>query len=285
MKRILLTTLAVVILIPALLLSCGKNSKAYKELQSEYDSIHTAYQSNIAELDSIVGLILENFQEINHMEGLIDVNRLQNDVKVDQATQIESNMQVIKSRLEENRSQIEKLNEKLKGSGANVAKLKKTVGVLEKQLNQKTDEIRLLTEELERKDIKIKELDEQVVALNKDMATSQETIDQQKKTIEAQDKEYHTVRYCVGTRADLEDMNIIRGGKLATEDYESDYFRKVDMREFSTLPLYAKRAKLLTDHPASSYKLSKGADKKLVLEILDQELFWSHSKVLVVRVN
>ena len=107
----------------------------------------------------------------------------------------------------------------------------------------------------------------------------------QTETIASQDKAINTVSYCVGTRSDLEDMKILRNGKVATEDYESDYFRKVDKREFTSLPLYAKKATLLTNHPQGSYTLVKGSDKMLTLEISDPELFWSHSRILVVRVN
>ena len=46
----------------------------------------------------------------------------------------------------------------------------------------------------------------------------------------------------------------------------------------------AKKAKLLTTHPAASYELTKGADKNLTLKINDPEAFWSISKYLVVRV-
>lgn len=267
------------------LASCGKNSKAYKELKSDYDSLNLTYQSHVNELDSVVSIILSNFQDINQMEGMIDLNTLKGDVQTSQQNQVEDNMKMIKERLEQNRNEIEKLNQRLKASGNNAASLKRTVSTLEKQLEGKTQEIIKLAEELKRKDIQISQLDSIVTGLTLDMEASSKTISEQNETIASQDTEINTVYYCVGTRADLEDMKILQNGKLATENYESDYYSAVDKRKFTSLPLYSKKATLLTNHAESSYKLVQGVDKQLTIEITDPDLFWKHSRRLVIRVN
>lgn len=265
--------------------SCGKNSKAYKELQGDYDSINLVSQAQISELDSIISLVLTNFQDINQMEGMIDVNTLKGEVEVNQRTKIEDNMRMIRERLQSNREEIAKLNKRLSASKHSAAGLQRTISALEKQLGVKTQEIIELTEELQRKNIQISQLDSMVTDLNKDVEENKQTISHQEETIKSQDREINTVSYCVGTKTDLEDMNILKNGKVATENYENTYFRQVDKRNFSSLPLYAKKATLLTNHPESSYKLLKGNDKMLTLEITNSELFWSHSRVLVVKVN
>ena len=107
----------------------------------------------------------------------------------------------------------------------------------------------------------------------------------QAEALAAQEKELNTVRYCVGTSSDLKDMNLLRSGRLVTENANMSYFTKVDLRELSQIPLFSNKARLLTVHPASSYELVPGSDKQLILYIKNPAAFWSNSKILVVQVN
>ncbi|KXB33463.1 hypothetical protein HMPREF1869_01555 [Bacteroidales bacterium KA00251] len=286
MKRTVLSTAVVAVFTLLTLASCGKNSKAYKELQSDYDSLNLISQSQIGELDSIVSFIITNFQDINQMEGMIDANSIKGgDIEVSQRTKIEDNIRMIRERLQSNKEEIAKLNQRLRKSKNSAGALQKTISALEKQLSVKTKEILELTEELQRKNIQISQLDSMVTDLNKDVEENKQTISKQEQTIQSQDKEINTVSYCVGTSSDLKEMDILKNGKVSTENYESSYFRKVDKRTLTSIPLYAKRATLLTNHPESSYQLVKGSDNMLTLQITDTNLFWSHSRVLVVKVN
>lgn len=286
MKRTVLATAVVAVFTLLTLASCGKNSKAYKELQSDYDSLNLISQSQIGELDSIVSFIITNFQDINQMEGMIDANSIKGgDIEVSQRTKIEDNIRMIRERLQSNKEEIAKLNQRLRKSKNSAGALQKTISALEKQLSVKTKEILELTEELQRKNIQISQLDSMVTDLNKDVEENKQTISKQEQTIQSQDKEINTVSYCVGTSSDLKEMDILKNGKVSTENYESSYFRKVDKRTLTSIPLYAKRATLLTNHPESSYQLVKGSDNMLTLQITDTNLFWSHSRVLVVKVN
>ena len=52
----------------------------------------------------------------------------------------------------------------------------------------------------------------------------------------AQDKEMNTVRYCVGTSSDLKEMNLIKSGRVVTENANMSYFTKTDLRELSQIP-------------------------------------------------
>lgn len=283
MKRSILTVSATMLVVVITLASCGKSSKAYQDLKKDYDSVATVYQTQISETDSILGLIISNFQEINAMEGVIDVDALKGDVGKSQRARIEDNVRMINERLKSNREEIARLNDKLKASGSQSSGLRKTVSALESQLNEKTKEVLRLSKELQRKDMAITILDSMVTDLNKNVQENTQTISSQQETIAKQDAAIHTVHYCVGTMGDLKEMNIVKGGKVATDDFTSDYFRQVDMRSFNNLALYAKRAELLTNHPKESYMLRTGEDKMLTLEISDPEKFWSLSKVLVVR--
>ena len=100
-----------------------------------------------------------------------------------------------------------------------------------------------------------------------------------------QDRELNTVRYCIGTSSDLKEMNIVRRGQVLTEGHNDTYFTKADMRNLKVIPLMAKKANVLTSHPASSYELIRGTDKMLTLRIKDPQAFWKNSKMLVIQTN
>lgn len=287
MKTRFLTFAAALFVALLTLASCGKNSGAYKTLKQDYDSVvavNTVYQTQMDEFDAIIGRVIDNFQEINAMEGMISPNPLNGEVNMSRSERIEDNIRMINERLRNNRQELASLNEKLKASGAKNAVLTRTIASLEKQLKDKTQEILQLTEELKNKNLQIGILDSMVTELSGSIEAQKEVTRKQGEELSRQEAAANTVRYCVGTMNDLKEMKIVKNGKVEASDYVSDYYRQVDRRSFTSLPLLSKKAELLTPHPANSYRLVEGADKNLTLAISDPTAFWSLSKTLVVRV-
>ena len=60
---------------------------------------------------------------------------------------------------------------------------------------------------------------------------------------------------------------------------------QTDVRDLHRIPVQAKKAVLVTDHPASSYEMVKEDDMIAYLEIKDPEAFWKLSKYAVVEVK
>ncbi len=56
------------------------------------------------------------------------------------------------------------------------------------------------------------------------------------------------------------------------------------MEQLHTLPLYDKYVKLITNHPASSYKVTNSG-KSDTLVITDPNTFWANTKYMVVVVK
>lgn len=263
--------------------SCKSDSESKRQMDS-IAAVNSSLQAQIEEMDQIIGSVLSNFQEINAMEGIINTNPINGEIGADRQKRIEDNMRMIGEKLKTNKEDIERLNEKLKALGTKGNVLNRTIKALQTQLDTKTKEIQRLTEELQRKNLAIENLDAMVTQLNENVNELENTSKQQAEKIGSQDIALNSVRYCVGTKNDLKEMKILVNGKVATEGYASDYFTQVDLRRLSRLPLYSKKAELLTGHPAGSYELVAGADKQLTLEINNPEEFWSLSKVLVVRI-
>ena len=279
------------ILCGALLLvlaSCGKNSSDYKELKAQYDSlavINQNYEAELHETDSLVASVLTNFQEISSVEGMINVNPMNGDIKRSEQDRIKDNMLLINDKLRASSAAIDELTKKLAASEKGNKRLANTVAALRKELEAQKERVVALTQELERKNIAIGALDSMLTRRNSDVDRLAAATAQQAEALAAQDKEVNTVRYCIGTSSDLKDMNLIKSGRVVTENANMSYFTKTDLRELSQIPLFSRKARLLTVHPASSYELVPGSDKQLVLYIKNAQAFWSNSKILVVQVD
>ena len=282
MKQSLSLTLSALVVALLMLTACGKNSKQEEERQKELTELQTL-RTQVAEQDSLINLVIQNFAQIQQLEGMITLDG-NSEVPQSQRGKIEDNLRLINEKLESNRQTIDLLNKKLAQSGNKNSSLQRTVGTLQEQLNAKNAEILDLTEELKRKNYAIGVLDSMVTDLSNNVENLSKTSAAQQAELERQDAALNTVRYCIGTSRDLKDMNIIRNGEVVTEGYQSDYFTQIDLRKVTSIPLYEKRAELKTKHPQSSYKLVKGEDKMLTLEITNPKEFWSLSKILVIQI-
>jgi hypothetical protein len=166
----------------------------------------------------------------------------------------------------------------------------KKVQQLNKELNEKVVEIQRLEEELAKKDELIVQQEISIRGLQADVEELTQNVANKEQLISEQDEEIHTAWYVFGTRKELKEQKIISESglfsskKVLQGDFNKDYFVKVDARELDRVPLYARKAKILTTHPKNSYRLEK-VDNTYVIEILDKKAFWSVSNYLVVEVD
>ena len=270
------------------LVACNSGSNEYKTLKEQYDSlalVNQNYEAELHETDSLVASVLTNFQEISSVEGTIKLNPRNGDLPMSERDRIQENMLLINDRLRASSEALDQLTRKLETSGRENKRLHATISVLRKELEGQKQRILALSEELQRKNVAIGVLDSMLTERNSDVDRLNVATAQQAEALAAQEKELNTVRYCIGTSSDLKDMNLIKSGRVVTENANMSYFTKTDLRELSQIPLFSRKARLLTVHPASSYELVPGSDKQLVLYIKNAQAFWSNSKILVVQVD
>jgi putative lipoprotein len=282
MKKVMMAFSAALVLF-----SCGENTNAYKELQAKLDSvtrINDSYEADLAETDSLVANVLTNFQDISTAEKMIDVNP-RGEMSQTQKERIKNNVTLINDKLRASTEALDALTQKLAAGGTENKRLRHTIAALKKDLEVQRQRIIALTEELQRKDLAIGALDSIVTNLGQDVERLNETTAKQASTLASQDKELHTVRYCVGTKSDLKDFKLLQGGRVITDGADLSYFTTADQRKLSQIPLYSRDAKILTTHPASSYVLIADGDKNLTLNIKDHKAFWSASRMLVIQVH
>ncbi|NDV79356.1 hypothetical protein [Dysgonomonas sp. 511] len=277
------------------LASCNvKNSDEYKRLQAERDSLMQANaQSNneLSETTDLINEIEENFRQIRETEKWLAIeSKGKGELSVDKKTEIKENFEMLNEILKKNKENIEKLNRQLKSNSGQMATFKKTIENLNAELTERAKTISELQQSLATRDEQIAALktDVQSLAANVDELATQ-TAEQASK-IKAQDQELHTAYYMFGTSKELKEAKVVTGGFLASnkilnEGIEASKFIQVDIRKTLEIPLYDKKAKVLSDHPKDSYTLEKDANGKMVLKVSDYKKFWSLTKFLVVQVG
>ena len=149
----------------------------------------------------------------------------------------------------------------------------------------KDKELNRLREQLAEKDVHITELDEVIADLNSSVENLKEESNQKTQTIEKQDKQMHQAWYVFGTKAELRKQNILTKEGVLRQNYNKSYFTQIDTRVDREIKLYSKYAKMLTNHPNSSYTLQKDANGQYVFRVVNPQQFWQTSRYLVILVR
>ena len=247
-------------------------------------SIIDQRDNEISEMMSTFNEIEEGFRLINEAEKRVTLAK--SGEGADKASQIKADIRFIQERMENKRKLIDQLRQQLSESSLKGDEFKKTIELMVNQLEEKDRQLADLRQMLDAKDVRISEMDEAISVLNSDVADLKNESSQKSQTINEQDKQLHMAYYVFGTKSELKEQNILdKDGKVMRGAYNKNYLTKIDTRNQKEIKLYSKYAKLLTDHPASSYKLDLDASKQYTLRITNPEQFWHTSKVLVVMVK
>lgn len=227
--------------------------------------------------------IQEGFNEISEAENR--VNLIQDDERADKASQIKEDIKFMADRMQQNRELIKKLQGQLRDSDFKSQELKKVIANMLRQLDEKDQQLQQLRAELDAKNIHIAELDETISNLNNNVTELKSESDEKSQIINNQETQLNTAWYVFGTRPELKDQRILMGDKVLQQNFNKNYFTKIDIRVTREIKLYSKSARLLTSHPAGSYELTRDNNKMYTLAITNPQLFWSTSKYLVVVVK
>lgn len=255
--------------------------------------------------DSLMRVINQRDNEINDMvstlndiqEGLKQINEAEGRVTVEQANPEGNNKQAIieniafiQRTMQLNRELIARLRQQLKSNTAAGSKLRASmetaINNLQTQLAEKDKQIEDLKKELEQKDIHIAEQAQQINTLNQNVNDLNAQNEEKARDIAARDKEMNTAWYVFGTKKELKNQKILQNGDvLRSNQFNKDYFTRVDIRVDKVIKLYSKSARLLTTHPAGSYSLDKDSKGQYTLRITNPQQFWSVSRYLVIMVK
>ncbi len=289
------TIAGVSVALSLLVVGCtGNKGSSYDKLKTSYDSLLMQSDKNQADLNEAIGIINEvesNLSQIADAEHRVQADALKGELNQSQKQQIMDEISLLRQTLQENKQNLAQQQEKLKRSGINIAALNKKIDLLSSQIAEKDQMIQSLQADLESARGMIARQDSLITEQTEKGAVNEATIAIQNKKLQAQDAALHQAYYCFGTLSELKEENIIKGGglfskaKVLPEGFNQEYFKQVDTRDLTTIALFAAKAHLRTQHPASSYHFEKDADGNQTLVIDNQQEFWSRSKYLVVEVE
>lgn len=272
---------------------CSNSGGDIMKLVTERDSLKSQIESQGNELkmaNATVSAINNALDSIAIQEGLIFVGESR-EIPVSRNMAL-ANLKRFETVVSHQRENIRVLEEQLKNKKGDSGLLK-MIEHLKKQLQEKDSEIAMLRQELSRKDANIEQLKKIVDSQRTQIAEQVEAISQldqrskaQTKALANQDKYINSSYVMIGTRDDLKRKGIVKGSRLLSEGLlDKSKFAKVDVRVFKEISFEAKRPRILTSMPPSSYTLTTNAKNHFTLYITNVSAFWSVSNFLVIQTN
>ena len=198
-------------------------------------------------------------------------------------------MALIQQALADRRQRLEALEARLSKSNSYTDEMKRTITNLKKQIEGQEETIRGLNAQLAAANMRIDQLNVSVDSLKDE--NTKVNIEKRAALDEGErlTNELNTCYYVLGSKKELKDNKIIESGflrktKVMESDYELSYFTRADKRTLTELPLHTSKAKVLSKHPAGSYKIIDNGNSK-TLVIINSAKFWELSNFLIVQVN
>ena len=264
------------------------NQDKIDALTQQVDSLQQVNEMNEQKMNSYFALITEvqsNLRNIKQTElGILDEAQGSEGVNSDSKQKIQQDFESIHRAFQDSRSKLDSMENALKKAEGKLPYLRGLVAGLQKDLKASEKTIKDLKAQLDEKNIKIASLDSTVASIAAMRDSINEVNNANLAAIQQQDEELNTAYYFLANKKTLKEKGL---KNLQGATINESLCTKVDIREFKELPLGAKKAVILTNHPTNSYSLVKspGDDKNLILKITNYKTFWSVSKKLVIQVK
>lgn len=277
------------------LMSCQQ--RKVDRMQLAQDSITRAIlqrDSTILDFVATMNEIQENLDSIKAIQSIVKVRSERgNELQQGEKDRIVDDIRMINDLLQKNKDLIVQLQRQASWSGMKIAELQKAIGNLNRQVEEKNAEIIALQEELQKLNVDMQGLNTQLKMAEERNISQQEEIREKAAAIEKQTIEINTAWYAFGTVKELVNNGVVEkeGGVLGIgrtlklkEDFNREFFTQVDIRDLKMIPLYVKKAVLVTTHPAESYHFT-GENEIESLDIDHPQEFWKTSKFLVIAID
>jgi len=277
---------------------CTEHSDKYKRLQAQLDSLQVAVTIQNAEFEEIFATlndIEQGLKSIRETENLLQIQSIRGgELSVSTRAQMKSNIQYIAAALEDYKAQITRLEadqkyqsaqfqRRLKNITEELEAKQKLIEELSVQLDEKERQIAIQTQQ-------IIAMDQSISELKADLNTLENERAEQVVKLGEQDRHIYSGFYIVDDKQGLIHAKVLSKGGLfrpAKVSYQAEQnaFNQIDIRNVTSIPLYAKKGKILSIHPLETYALYPDANGILSLHINNPELFWNHTKYLIIKVN
>lgn len=271
-----------VLMISCISTSSEKNESVVDSLMLANDSLEQSVSDILATFNSIQS----NLSEIKERQGLIEyVDINEGELNVEES--ILADIEIINDLMRENEDKLKSLESQLSNSRLKSEEFRQLIKNLNIQLDQQNSEIGRLNALLEEKNLAIGKLYFSVDSLK---FVSKQKDNQLKSGRDQLNQAF----FAIGTFKELRSKNVLskEGGLLGigrseklNDNFNKEYFTKIDIREHQAFLIYAKDAKLITNHPSTTYKFHKSKNQVDSLVISDPQEFWRASKYLVIQTD
>lgn len=270
------------------LISC--NQKQDKEQQSLFEISKQELATALEERDQLLALVKEvssGIEQIKQLENIMTLTAVSPTENAGQRAQILTDIASLKEKIQQRKARLQELESKLQKSTINNRELHETVEALSVQMDSQIEEIESLRQQLMSANERIGVLNNAVDSLNTTVSAVTGERNAAREASVRLENELNTCYYVVETNSELKKHNIIESGflrktKLMKGDFDRGCFVISDKRMLDILPLKTKKAKILTNHPETSYQITEVKGQK-VIRITDPDQFWSLTNYLVVQ--
>jgi hypothetical protein len=296
-KRVFLTFLLAGF-VSLFLFSCERKEEAQATTETGPTQVEMALASRdsmIEDLLSAFDKVDANLEIIREKEGKLREYAEGEEVMGNREDRIVRDIQVINTLMAENKEEIGNLRERLRKAGINMNSLEARLNQMELANQEKTAELEDLKVQLASAETNIAGLHDTLSTKEVRIAMQEEVITGQSSVIKDQDTKLHEAYVATGSYKELKERGLVdkEGGILGigakkefTANTDPGEFVTIDQREQVKIPIFSKKAELVTPHPAGSYELEEGADGEVTsLEILNPNAFWQSSRYLIVATN
>ena len=277
-------------LIAFLPLAFGCGTHKQEGVLSPEDSLRAVaggQQVRIHDQDSSIQSFIRGFNEI---QDNLDVIKEKQKI----VTTTSKDAETRKSKQEQIVADIQSMYDIMNKNKQQLAAMKTKLSQSKKQNIELEKFITRLTADLAAKDGEIGDLRTQLEQLNVAMTNLKVDYQEAKQESQVKTEKLNTAFYAFGTAKELTKNGVLTksGGFIGIgkiekmkEDFNKTYFTKVDISTTNSIVLASKKAKLITTHPASSYKIEGENGRAEKLTITNADEFWSVSKYLVIVVE
>ncbi|MDE7409703.1 MAG: hypothetical protein K2N09_06745 [Muribaculaceae bacterium] len=276
-----------------LLTGCGDAGGNMARLQTERDSLITVNERQKERLnnyDQAVILLNSTLDSIAQEEKMIFVNAGNVEGPITKDI-VRLNLERFESILNHQKERINQLELKIKARNDSSDKSLSLIAHLQDQIKLKDTQILQLRKEIEKKNVDITRLQEQVESQQYTIDSQTVKIDElnkrtqrQNEALARQDAILNNGYVLLGTKADLQRKGILKKGKLVSESMlDRSKFKQVDMRHWKEVTFTAKKPRILSNMPVSSYQLTTDGQGSFTLNIINPSDFWKITSYLIIQ--
>lgn len=266
--------------------SCGESSKerAQREKIDSLETVAVQGQLDYQDLQSYLTIIATGLDSIAIEEGELLANNTPGENAAINRQRMKQNLDHTREILARHRDRINELEKKLSTAKGDASNLRTIITALREQLDTKDQELASLRADLEDSRKSVADLTNRVSRLSQVQQEQAGKLQEQEQTIAKQSEELATGFIKIGTKRELKDLGLLKGGFLKKNsvdfaNIDQSLFERININQVTTFPVTDK-AKVLTPVPADSYQIVNGE-----LLVTNVKAFWSMSNYVIVQLD